>query len=330
MIKITTNDFIAGHTTWAPYATLLRIFKYYDFPFTSVPVAAKKVLFSSYPASISSTDDYYITDSQLVVIETTNTVFNASLYKAVTPQALLCWMRTVVANRFTANGKDWVNTFARYNSGTYNNQWMIVDYKLYSAARRQAELTQVDTQEPAPLSLPPGTLWILEQVPGYCETADVTDVLNKQGHWVSYNIPYFSYIFNISGYPEMEKRQGNLWNYEKCPRANIFRRDEPKVSSLSGLQWILRENDYLHDPLSLGDPANAISSRYDLESYPYPLGGVDTKVTSAAMVKDISCLAIAGPTSQSVPPFSWAEFLGWPHFGVPYTYDFDWLQFHGV
>ncbi len=44
-----------------------------------------------------------------------------------------------------------------------------------------------------------GTLWVLDQVPGYVESDDVTAVLTQQGYWASYNTPYFPKIYNVSG-----------------------------------------------------------------------------------------------------------------------------------
>jgi hypothetical protein len=36
-----------------------------------------------------------------------------------------------VANRLAVDGKSWTKIFRRHNSGTYNNQWMVVDYKRF-------------------------------------------------------------------------------------------------------------------------------------------------------------------------------------------------------
>jgi hypothetical protein len=36
-------------------------------------------------------------------------------------------MRTLVANAQASHGKAWVDLFVEHNSGTYNNQFMVVD-----------------------------------------------------------------------------------------------------------------------------------------------------------------------------------------------------------
>jgi len=45
----------------------------------------------------------------------------------------------------------WVTYFGDENSGTYNNQYLIVDYKLFEAGAK---------------ALKPGLFWVLEQYPG--------------------------------------------------------------------------------------------------------------------------------------------------------------------
>jgi hypothetical protein len=57
----------------------------------------------------------------------------------------------MVANRLAANGRQWTELFSQYNSGTYNNQWMITDYNLYHKGMSK---------------LAPDTIWIAEQTPG--------------------------------------------------------------------------------------------------------------------------------------------------------------------
>jgi hypothetical protein len=74
-------------------------------------------------------------------METTNAVFNLTLYDSITvwivflslpfsrlfvitiqPSSLMCWIRTIVSNRMANSGAEWVQIMQRYNSGTYNNQ----------------------------------------------------------------------------------------------------------------------------------------------------------------------------------------------------------------
>jgi len=56
--------------------------------------------------------------------------------------------------------------------------------------------------------------------------ADMTDHLSTYGYWPSYNIPYFEFVYNISGYPSQYEQYGDIMSYSMCPRAQIFRRDQ--------------------------------------------------------------------------------------------------------
>ena len=67
------------------------------------------------PGSISSTDDFFQMSSGLVVMETTNSVFNGSLYNGIIPQTLLSWTRAVVAGTLARSGPEWANLFAQHN-----------------------------------------------------------------------------------------------------------------------------------------------------------------------------------------------------------------------
>jgi len=172
--------------------------------------------------------------------------------------------------------------------------------------------------------------WVLEQTPGYVTSQDMSSkILTQDGYWPSYNIPYFKEIFDRMGYPQMVAQFGDLYSYEKAPRAQIFRRDYSKVGDIKGMQHIMQYNDYKYDPLSKGDPTNAISARYDLlpsnNTDFSPSGGVDSKITSYSLAQTLTSIAISGPTHESLVPFSW-KFNPWnyPHYGQPTTFDFDW------
>jgi len=46
-------------------------------------------------------------DSGLVMLETTNDVFNNSLYDLIKPQSLFAWQRVRLANMLAHGGKEW-------------------------------------------------------------------------------------------------------------------------------------------------------------------------------------------------------------------------------
>merc|ERR1712233_164638 len=97
----------------------------------AVEQASNLVSFSSSPAWLVSVDDFYITSAGLVVLETTNNVFNNTLYNYVKPEAAPFWVRNAVANRMARTAPEWTRLFSIENGGTYNNQWMIIDTKKF-------------------------------------------------------------------------------------------------------------------------------------------------------------------------------------------------------
>jgi len=316
LIKVTGNlqDLFTGHTSWFVFAAMMRIAKDYNFPLNNPGTASQRVVFSSYPGFLESLDDYYITSSQLVVIETSNSIFNQSLYQIVASNTdvLLSWQRTLLANRMSSSGADWANYYSKYQSGTYNNQWMVVDAKKFQPGQ--------------PLN--PGTLTILEQIPGTIVWDDLTDQLEK-GYWPSYNVPYFTKIYDMSGYIAAAKSDQVMASYQLCCRANIFRRDQGTVTDLETFKHILRYNEWQTDPYSFHNPGYAIASRFDLESNkPGAFGGYDTKASSWSMIKEMKFQAINGPTYQDQTPFSWtSEWDSVSHVGLPQTFKFPFIEF---
>lgn len=53
-----------------------------------------------------------------------------------------------IANAMATTGQEWAEIIARNNSGTYNNQYMVIDLKLFSPGQE----------------LQPNLLWVIEQV----------------------------------------------------------------------------------------------------------------------------------------------------------------------
>jgi len=298
------SDVFMGQSAWFTFGAMNRIYKHYNFEL-SIQKSGQKVSFSSYPGALVSQDDFYIMDSGLVMLQTTNGIINQSLYDLVTPHALLAWQRVKVANYLAKDGKQWCDIVSQYNSGTYNNQYMVIDTKKFKPGS----------------PLPEGFLWVAEQIPGQVESADLTNVL-KYGYWPSYNVPYFPDIWEKSGYGTY----GDGMTHELAPRAQIFRRDQGKVHDIDSFKHMMRYNDYLNDPYSHGDPGKAICSRFDLDpTNPGPFGCYDTKVTNIDRSKALVAEAINGPTTQNgLPPFVWSPlFNNVPHEGQPKTWDFN-------
>ena len=64
------------------------------------------------------------------------------------------------------NGTYWGECIQFNNSGTYNNQYMIIDQKLFTPGKQ----------------LKNGLLTIIEQIPGLVVYGDATDTLTR-GYW---------------------------------------------------------------------------------------------------------------------------------------------------
>ncbi|KAF0720690.1 Aste57867_115 [Aphanomyces stellatus] len=323
LIRLLPTDLLWGHATWDTYAAMNKMFKHYDLPLPDDKDHRRRISMSSSPGYISSVDDWYLLDSGLAVMETTVGNFNASLESQfVSPNACLTWVRTKVANALATTGPDWAALFRQHNSGTYNNQWMILDLSLFHNGR-----------------LRPHGLTLLEQLPGHIKAADVSDVLNRQGYWASYNIPYFPEIYTTSGFA---LKPGDTWSYTQCSRAKIFARDAPAVQSLDDLKHLMRcvstnpprahrptrSNHYATDPLSVHDPGRAVAARYDLATDPNTFdlnGAIDAKVTSLRRAHALECDAVLGPTNDDQPTFEWIAAYDTlaSHVGHPRVFNFS-------
>ena len=70
-------------------------------------------------------------DAKMIVLETTNHCLDDERNREfVQPKSIITPFRAMLANRMADTGKKWAEVFAMENSGTQNNQWMVVDYKV--------------------------------------------------------------------------------------------------------------------------------------------------------------------------------------------------------
>ncbi|XGW17184.1 hypothetical protein V3C99_002080 [Haemonchus contortus] len=319
------SDIYFSHVTWESYSTMLRAQKKYTFS-TNDP--GRSYSFSGYPGVITSNDDFVLTSARLAILETTIGNNNDRLLRYITPKTIMCWIRTQVAHRTSSTGLQWAKTFSKFNSGTYNNQWNILDYKLFKRGR---------FDQPSS-----GLLHVLEQIPNHTAHADLTHVLLRNTYWPSYNTPYFPKIFKWADNDKLVKKYGDWYTYDKTPRALIFRRDHNDVVDMESMIKLMRSNDYTKDPLAKCecDPPysaeNAISCRSDLNpangTYPFASlgfrdhGSTDVKVTNSRMIGSLMFTAIAGPTHDPTPVFDWSntalpDYI--PHHGQPIRWEFE-------
>jgi hypothetical protein len=323
LMKLTDDDLFFAHDTWAPFNTMLRQYKIYDFGPTTVYM-------SGYAGFISSTDDFYMTSNQLAVTETTNGNMNASLWQYLVPDLIPEFHRVMIANFLARSPEGWFKLFAFDNSGTYNNQYMVADM---AAARRA-----IDEKRP----LPRGSFYVGEQIPGMVVFDDQTDFLNQNKHWPSYNIPFYPLIYNLSGFAAADTNETyGYYNYHKYARAVIFKRMQGLVTNYSTMWYLMRYNNWQQDPASAmkwctqnGGPAAcnvsqasgfAIASRFDLGPAPTELegpaevagfvargmfGAIDTKLTSAKWLTGSYRAVIQnGPTAVQNPVFNYTAFV---------------------
>ena len=80
----------------------------------------------------------------------------------------------MICNRISNSSKEWAENYIKYNSGTYNNQYMILD-------KNKINLVNKSIEQDA--------FYIVETFPGIGKVNNVTYVFNF-GYWSSYNIPY--------------------------------------------------------------------------------------------------------------------------------------------
>eukprot|EP00092_Neocalanus_flemingeri_P103749 GFUD01132792.1.p1 GENE.GFUD01132792.1~~GFUD01132792.1.p1 ORF type:complete len:465 (+),score=101.42 GFUD01132792.1:343-1737(+) len=325
-------DLYVSHNTWHEYRAMgYRFLKKYQLNYHVLPgskeiVPGHTATMSSYAGTILSLDDFVTLSSGLVSTETSLFVYNSSLFGASDPREQVFEpARVMAANRLATTGKEFTDMVSLYNSGTYNNQWMVVDNKLFT---------------PGQTTLSKGLFWVLEQIPNFIHKEDLTSVLSKKTFWPSYNSPYFQDVFNKSGNYDLMLKLGDWFSYDRTPRALIFARDVPQVSDIPSMIKLMRYNDYTKDPLSACNctPAysaeNAISARCDLNprngTYPFGAlghrshGGTDMKLTTSALASKLQFIAQSGPTWDPLPPYRWSEqdFLDTPHVGHPDLWQF--------
>lgn len=313
MVKLLPDgsELYVGHNTWDGFYLMLRVFKRYEFG-SKTPIAM-----SSYPGILFSADDFYQV-GDLLVTETTLPNYNKDMLELVQPEALPFWVRAMTANYLAKSGPQWMEIFKRHNSGTYNNQWMVVDYGKFSPGKPLLE----------------GLLTVGEQTPGYFHYQDQTRTL-EYGYWPSYNAAVYPEVARRIKQDVMAQLKGESFSYSMVERAQIFRRDQGTVLSDESMQRMMRLNKFQTDPIAKGDPCNQVSCRSDLASNAksrQAFGASDAKYTSFALNRAGQVVVVSGPTHDDQPAFDWHAVpelaAATPHVGQPARFDFPWFVVH--
>ena len=341
------SDLFIGHAVWDSLSQATKVYKHFTTWLRVGGPGAQRSSFSSFPGELSSDDDFYVTASSrasLAIVSTTLHIVNPALYADASPASgsLLCWQRARLATLLARSGPHWATLFAANNSGTYNNEWLVVDLAKFEPG---AELAA-------------GLLTVVDQIPGLVTAADRTRSLER-GYWPSYNLPSDPRVYNACGLGSGDAVEahtaragaaGARWlSYQLAPRASIFRRDGGGISSLSRLRDVVRG---VHrapggaptlDPLARGDALASVCGRADLEADPAarePRGCFDGKVTSwkeargergaggaLATTPSLAAHVVTGPSTHGglLPPFRPGDWGGvMPSRGMPPAFDFAW------
>lgn len=313
------SDVYFAHDAWSNILDLHGTLKEYYLPMKEF--TAKTVTLSTRPGQIASLDDFYLTDSGLMVLETTMGIFNDSLFYQVTPNGVSTWMRAIFATRMAHNGSEWTSLFIKHNLGTYNNQYLIVDTNKFEKGKKPEK----------------DLLWVIEQVPGtQSMAADITGDLVSKGYFPSFNKPHFPELFKLMMYPEKiaaNPQTAVYWDYNTSARNLLMAREAPRIHDFETFKKFMRYNNWEKDVYSNGDPGQMMMSRYDLRygglwGNKIPDAGLDTKAAKLTHARSMMAFdAIQSPAYEQQPAFDWSEFPDMVHPGLPEHWNFTWMKF---
>jgi hypothetical protein len=82
---------------------------------------------------------------------------------------------------------------------------------------------------------------VAEQMVTDFEFQDMTDTLNNNSYWASYNNVYFPRFRDLSGEEKMAQEKGpQLYSWQNSSRSKIFERDHHNVVNLTTMMHMMR------------------------------------------------------------------------------------------
>lgn len=127
------SDVFFGHDTWSDYRKMSNTVKEYIFNGID-EWDNKRMEVTTKIGALPSSEDFWITSNGLLIQETTINNLDKNLQKEVdkSKNKLMTWIRNYHASWVSNSGSQWADEFLKQNSGTYNNQYIIVDAKKIS------------------------------------------------------------------------------------------------------------------------------------------------------------------------------------------------------
>lgn len=292
-----------GHTTAAPYAKMLRLLKKYTFGYhvlpiskNSAPVPSRTIIMSSYPAALSSHDEFYLTQGEnheLIVAGIPMTVTNRSLWNFMNAKdQVMSSVRVMAANRLAMNGRSWSHSMSLQNGADVGRQWV--------------------TLEPRN-----GVVWLVEQLPGLIRTANIsqqfasTDVLWAIGEIY---LPEIDVVIN-----ENEEEDDDV------TKSDLVARLQSNITTTEHFRRLMRGYNHEKSTIKNDSQAQILTNEGDLEKVDLPFGIIDMKIVLADADGVKSFEVTSGPSMlDSTQPFQWSTtFPNVSHVGQPDIFDFD-------
>lgn len=225
----TSRKILIGHSSEGSYASMLRVLKKYKFHYhfstshKTNEVSGVDIAFTSYPASLASSDDFYIIGGRKTKLTVTGIRLenqNVNLWKTVdVKDSVLLAARVMSANRLAHSGRTWAKVMSR-NPGFGTKQWLILDTKrLQQTAEGENEVETLEEVKKLhlldedhdniseeqkieeaedflemvkPNNDVSGITWIVDQLPGRLHAEDMTDeIIFGGGVWTGSGMPFF-------------------------------------------------------------------------------------------------------------------------------------------
>jgi len=239
------------------------------------------------------------------------------LYDTIVAQKVLTWMRVYYAMLTADNGKEWTENYIIQNSGTYNNEYIVLDAKKFTpGVKPQSDL-----------------MWMIEQLPSMYHSEDITSQFVQKNWWPGINTPYFQDIYDAANYTA---QNSSYWTYYDQPRYKLIVQHQGDIVDYKSFQKFMRLNDYTNpNEANYGEPAQGIEARYDLRPPNGTIygkrnhfGGLDSKTSTInRLLKTLSFDAINSPVYENLPAFNFDDWPNISHTGLPSTWKYPWMEF---